>query len=359
MNKFLDITQNKEKEDKKSFKYLLTPEKIKEQKLLFNRSKFGLLNFFFSVVYKSTNVFFTFYCKSQNFPNRVFIFFKSSLGLENRDKIRKGVFPKVPMRGRRKNQYVHIRNKFNHFKAYIYDFIKAHPEIVPYKKFFMIWKIYLLDNNIQGLMEQDIDISYSYNILERVMKEQAKNEILDTIKLRPKIKLTQHDIIYNYYSLKKNIFEELPLDFIFEKDKKKKLLDIKKLFLDYLNNANKVDKFQIMLEYITQYYINANLLIDGYIEKFQILDVYTKCIDFIDTDLYESKDLELVSKDVIPLNNNSVEINEALDYLENNLEFDEFDVELEQPIIIHDYQFKFTHNGCRPKKARRCKRTNH
>jgi hypothetical protein len=66
MNK--NIVSYIEKE-KKSFKYLLTPEKIKEQKLLFNRSKFGYLKFFFSIVYKSTNVFFTFYCKSQNFPN--------------------------------------------------------------------------------------------------------------------------------------------------------------------------------------------------------------------------------------------------------------------------------------------------
>jgi len=355
MNK--NIVSYIEKE-KKSFKYLLTPEKIKEQKLLFNRSKFGYLKFFFSIVYKSTNVFFTFYCKSQNFPNKVFVFFKTSLGLENRDKIRKGLFPKVLMRGRQKHQFVHMRNKFNHFKAYIYDFIKAHPEIVPYKKFFMIWKIYYLDNNIQALMEQDFNITYSYNILERILKEQTKNEILAVLKIRPKINLTQYDIIYKYYSIKKNIFEELPLDFIFEKNKKKKLMDIKQLFINSLDKANKLEKFQILFEYVKQYYKDACLLRNGYIEKFQILDIYIKCINFIDINLFKSKYLQKISKDIINPAINTIEIEEALEYLESNLVFDEYDVQIEQPIIIYDYQFKFSHNGCRPKKSRRVKRTN-
>lgn len=299
---------------KKTFEKLISPEKIKQQKFIFNRSKFGNLQFHINILYKSTNVFFTFYCRSEKYLDKSFVFFKTSLGLENRDKIRKKLIPKVFMRGRRKNQFTHMRNKLNYFKAYIYDFIKAHPEIVAYKRFFITWQIHLLDTNLYSLLKQNFNITYSYSILNRIIKEHIKNEILFKLNLREKLNITDHDIIYNFFINKK-------------RNKYKKLIN---LLLNSKDIEEEKKKQLISLPLNTN---KDNFLLE---EKKQL------------------KNLSLNDKNIEEEKKNH--INYVNKYLEKNIKLTELDFISEQPQVLSRLKFKFVHNGCRPKKARRLKR---
>lgn len=345
----------------KSFQCLITPEKVRTQKLLFNYNKFGKLTFYISVVYKTTNVFFTFYCKSAKYPSKIFIFFKTSLGLENRDKIRKGLSPKVNMRGRRKNQFVHIRNKFNYFKAYIYDFIKSHPEIVIYKKFFMVWKIHMLDINIQNLIKQNFEISYSYNILNRILTEQIKYKILHFINLVPSINISDYEIINKFYVNKDNkgFIQELPLDFLFNKSKNNKLKDIQNIIEKKYNGFDNKNKIGMILDYFDMYNNEVDLYMEEEINNLQFLSFIFKFLNIFE----DTKSIKDIRKEVfknIRKENKSLssDIRFALSYIDKNINLNEEDYLMLQPRIMHYFDFKFVHNGCRPKKSRRIKRTN-
>jgi hypothetical protein len=141
----------------------IVPEKIQDHKNLFNFKIFGKLKFYFVISYLKTNIFFSFYCKSMNFYEKVFLFYSQSLGLENRDNIRKGAAPSVALRGRRKTQFYHIKLKFNMAKAYLHEFIRCHPEIVFYKNLHVVWKMHKLDMHINNLLSQPFNIDFYYD----------------------------------------------------------------------------------------------------------------------------------------------------------------------------------------------------
>jgi hypothetical protein len=359
-----DFKQNQNQNQNKplnTFEFLITPEKSRAQKLLFNKAKFGKLTFYISVVYKTTNVFFTFYCKSAKYPTKIFIFFKTSLGLEDRDKIRKGISPKVNMRGRRKSQFVHIRNKFNYFKAYIFDFIKAHPEIVAYKKFYMIWKIHMLDVNIQNLIKQNFEITYSFNILNRILKEQIKYKVLEYLKLLPTVDKSDYSIINKFYvdKDKKDFLQELPLDFLLNKSKKEKLNEIKLLLTKRFKSLSKKDKVSMIFRYFRMYKEEVILYKKNKINTAKTFNFILKFLNsFEDNRSVLDVRNEMVKKIQNEDKNLPTEIRLALSYLDKTIQLDDTDYILLQPRILHHFDFKFVHNGCRPKKSRRLKRTN-
>jgi hypothetical protein len=141
----------------------ITPEQLQNQKKLFNYTIYGFLKFYFVISYKKSNIFFSFYCKSQNFSSQVFLFYKQSLGLEQRDDIREGKAPVVGLRGRRKNQFYHIKLKFNMAKAYIYEFIKCHSEMIDYNNLHVVWKMQKFDMHINNLLNIPFNIDFNFN----------------------------------------------------------------------------------------------------------------------------------------------------------------------------------------------------
>lgn len=139
---------------KKYYKnFVITPEQVLQQKKIFIFSKFGYLKFFFVVSHYKTNTFFSFFCKASKIPSKVFLFCKYSTGSESRDAIRQKKAPAILLRGRCKNQLLRIRFKYNQLKAYLYEFIRIHPEIKRCISFNVVWKLYKLDMNIHSLIE--------------------------------------------------------------------------------------------------------------------------------------------------------------------------------------------------------------
>jgi len=168
---------------KKRFKnFVIKPEQALHQKRVFKFSKFGYLKFFFVISHYKTNTFFSFFCKASKIPSKVFLFCKYSTGSESRDAIRKKQIPAISLRGRGKNQLQRIRFKYNQLKAYLYEFIRLHPEIKNCISFNLVWKIYKLDMNIHTLIEIPF-IIYLKTIL---------TDKLQTKKVLP---ITQHFIL--------------------------------------------------------------------------------------------------------------------------------------------------------------------
>lgn len=120
---------------------------------MFKFSKFGYLKFYFVVSHYKTNTFFSFFCKASKIPSKVFLFCKYSTGSESRDAIRQKKAPVILRRGRCKNQLQRIRYKYNQLKAYVYEFIRLHPEIRKCISFNLVWKIHKLDMNIHNLID--------------------------------------------------------------------------------------------------------------------------------------------------------------------------------------------------------------
>jgi len=141
----------------------ITQEQIQNQKKLFNYAMYVFLKFFFVISYKKSNIFFSFYCKATKISSQVFMFYKQSLGLENRDDIREGKSPVVGLRGRRKTQFYHIKLKFNMAKAYIYEFIKCHPEVINYNNLHVVWKMQKFDMHINNLLTMPFNIDFNFN----------------------------------------------------------------------------------------------------------------------------------------------------------------------------------------------------
>lgn len=168
---------------KKRYKnFVIKPEQALHQKRVFKISKFGKLKFFFVVSHYKTNTFFSFFCKATKIPSKVFLFCKYSTGSEFRDAIRKKKKPAIPFRGRCKNQLQRIRFKYNQLKAYLYTFVRLHPEINNCISFNIIWKLYKFDMNIHTLIELPFII-----YLKTILKDKLQKKI--------KLPITQHFIL--------------------------------------------------------------------------------------------------------------------------------------------------------------------
>nr|BDB10228.1 hypothetical protein [Actinophrys sol] len=373
-------------------KSLFSIEKLRRHKILFNRFKFGLLEFFFEVTYQKSNVFLCFFCKAENYPTKVFVFFKQSLGLENRDKIRKGLSPKVLMRGRRKTQAPFIRNKFNIVKNYLFEFIKHHPEITAYKLICIIWKLHKFDVTIHNLMNQTLKITYSFNVIERVLKEYMKNEILARLGLRTKLDLNPHDIISKFFVKKaasSDVFlfrknkkmqisefkEELGEKFklLQSEDTKNKLIEIIKLQLRNSKNSknsrnpietNAFDFIKKNVNIISKSLSNSEFNFEknkyhpmGDIAKKDYqddnyIDKYVNNVDLVSDNKY------LSISDTKALTLGDRQLSRYEEYLDKSLKLNKYIISSYQPAIMHKVIVKFPHNGCRGKKARRLKRSN-
>lgn len=170
---------------------LITPEQITKQKELFNFSIYGKLTFICVISYRLTNVFFSFYCKSENFPSKVFLFVQYSVGLDGRDDIKKGKLPKVEQRGRRKNLIYFIRKKYNLLKVYLYTFYRVHPEMAVCN-LNICWKIYKLDHIIQTLISQSFSFDFKHN--EKKLTEDNS----DIVEINP----IKYGEVMNYFSFK-------------------------------------------------------------------------------------------------------------------------------------------------------------
>ena len=163
---------------KKVFKnFIITPEQVLKQKKIFKTSKFGYLKFFFVVSHYKTNTFFSFFCKSSKIPSKVFLFCKYSTGSESRDAIRQKKAPVILLRGRCKNQLQRIRYKYNQLKAYVYEFIRLHPEIRKCISFNIVWKIHKLDMNIHNLIETPFIIYLKY-LNKKIVEKQKELSVI-------------------------------------------------------------------------------------------------------------------------------------------------------------------------------------
>jgi hypothetical protein len=385
-------------------KILITPEAMKKHRLIFNRNQFGYLKFFLGISYKKSNVFFTFYCKSMDMPSKVFVFFKESVGMSDRAKL-KGT---ANLRGRFKKQFEQIKNKFNRTKAYIYEFIKAHPEIAAYKQINIVWKIYRIDHNFLSLVNQPLEITYSFKIIETVLKEQLKDKILSSLNLRDKLNIPAIDIIYKEFVKKntsqidsyRNLFQ-----YIFKKNKKKQLQGLKEDLdkrLTQLPEPERLAKLQLMTQLQIELYdkryglevtrvdpvyfflgkialiagltitdvmnlmkIREDLIQQPGIYKSNLLK-YNKFLLAEDLQSYETrtkkqKEIKIMETDSTLLKPKTYKdkiVVRFTKFLDKVIRFPRDVIEYEQPLLLHHFIFKFPHNGCRPKKARRVKRTN-
>ena len=149
-------------------------EKAAKQKEIFNFDEYGKLKFIVVISYRTTNIFFSFYCKAEKKPEKVFLFYKSSLGLEKRNDIRAGMLPKVSQRGRYKQQAYRIRVKYSMLQAYILEFMKHHSEMFEYPPINIVWKIHKFDYNIQTLLTQPFKLKLDSSIkMEETLFEAA------------------------------------------------------------------------------------------------------------------------------------------------------------------------------------------
>jgi len=397
------------KKSKKDF--LISPESLKKQKLMFNKRVFGALKFYFEITYKRSNIFFTFFCKAEKFPNRVFVIYKQSTGLLSRQP---GKTAGAPLRGRFKRQFDTIRTRMNMVKTYIYEFIKVHPEIVEYKRFFIIWKLYTINTNVINLLRYPLKFQYSYKVIERVLKEKFKDEILYKLGLRPKLNLSTHEIILRAFTQKNNpnLRKEGHFgEFIFKKNKKKRLQMLRSELntqLDKLDPATRLEKLLLIVKFQQEvfmkkqeekirkidpvYYTLAKIAIVAGLSVQEVMtftDVQKDEIraeNIIYSSYVRSKPLNplpnpnagktpkeqalakidnfqkqmLVKQGYSRIKNYGKESYELIycqNYLEKCLKFNPIIIYDEQPRMITQIIFKFPHNGCRPPKARRLKRS--
>ena len=359
-------------------KSLFSIEKLRKHKILFNRFKYGLLEFFFEITYKDSNVFLCFFCKAENYPSKVFVFFKQSLGLENRDKIRAGLSPKVPMRGRRKSQVPFIRNKFVLLKNYLFEFIKHHPEITAYKLICIIWKLYKFDVNIQNMMNQPFEITYNYKIIERVLKEHMKNEILARVGLREKLDLNSQDLISKFF-VKKDSSSDV---FLFRKNNKLQIREFKEELVEKFNELQNELQNESMKTRLIEI-IKLQLQNSKKSREVNAFDFIKKNVNIIFKTLknenfnFSKNEYHMIDENKKILNEESIDtensqinsitttkffsINKRLEryenYLEKSIYLNNYIISSYQPAVMHKVIIKFPHNGCRGKKARRLKRS--
>lgn len=137
--------------------------KFKEQETLFNVERYGRLSFFLTITYKQNNVFFLFGCKASKIKNRIFTLAKTSCGIDNRDKIRSKLYPKVQFRGRIKRSFVNIKNKYIQILKYMANFARVHPLICATKNFYVYYKIYKIDFVIINLINVNLNLKYNYH----------------------------------------------------------------------------------------------------------------------------------------------------------------------------------------------------
>lgn len=399
--------------------FLITPEILKKQKLLFNKDLFGKLQFVFGITYKRSNVFFTFYVKSEKYHNKVFVFYKQSTGLLKRQS---GKVAGAPLRGRFKRQYETIRSRMNMVKSYIYEFIKIHPEMVMYKKFYVIWKLHTLTHHIVTMLKHPLHFSYSTKILETILKERFADEILARLNLRERQNLTDYEIITKYFVKKRS--SDDPTEIIFKKNKKKQIKELRDELLKKLEEIIAIDQkynikkyLRLMLKFqfniviqkedelvkkidpiyyeVAKLSLASNLSVQeiielakipaGVINEKNILNSpYIKLKPLVSkvqpkvqpeismeealTKVLENFVIKKEKKNILKktlLNKNlskeeikkNVELKHCLKSLKNILKFDPKLIANQQPRIITKFLFKFPHNGCRPPKARRLKRS--
>jgi len=235
------------KRSKKEF--LIKPEVLKKQKLLFNQNLFGKLQFVFGITYKRSNVFFTFYVKSEKYPNKVFVFYKQSTGLLKRQP---GKVVGAPLRGRFKKQFETIRTRMNLVKSYIYEFIKFHPEMVIYKKIYVIWKLYTLTHHIITMLKYPLKFSYNTKVIETILRERFTDEILARLNLRKRENLPDHEIIAKYFVKKRfSQHENLPTEIVFKKNKKKQIEELNAKTFNKLKEVKSfIDKIKIIKKHL-------------------------------------------------------------------------------------------------------------
>lgn len=411
------------KKSKKEF--LIKPEVIKKQKLLFNKDLFGKLQFVFGITYKRSNVFFTFYVKSEKYPNKVFVFYKQSTGLLKRQS---GKVAGAPLRGRFKKQYETIRTRMNLVKSYIYEFIKFHPEMVIYKKIYVIWKLYTLTHHIITMLKYPLRFSYNTKVIETLLRERFADEILARLNLRERQNLTDYEIINKYFVKKRfSQNENLPTEIIFKKNKKKQIEELNaETFRKLKEVKSSIDKIKIIKKHLRLllkfqidivvrneedqikkmdpvYYSVAKLALASNLSVQEILEIAK-----IPTGVINEKNkikspyvrLNPLSKPLIskvkPINKEILDDNALIDIMDEMLKkrreenknkrnpshnltteeckkiveldhcikslrkilkFDRRLIANQQPRIITKFLFKFPHNGCRPPKARRLKRS--
>lgn len=383
--------------------FLITPEMLKKQRLLFNKELFGKLQFVFGITYKRSNVFFTFYVKSEKYHNKVFVFYKQSTGLLKRQA---GKVAGAPLRGRFKKQYETIRSRMNMVKSYIYEFIKIHPEMVSYKKFYVIWKLHTLTHHIITMLKYPLHFSYSTKILETILKERFADEILARLNLRERQNLTDHEIITKYFAKKRS---DGPTEIIFKKNKKKQIKELREellkkiqeiFIIDHKYNIKKYLRLMLKFQFnivikkedelvkkidpiyyeVAKLALISNLSVQEIIEiakipagvineknkinlpyiKLNSLTPKVKPIIKPQISMEEIKDIVIkkeqksLSKEELKRN---IELKHCLKSLKHILKFDPKLIANQQPRIITKFIFKFPHNGCRPPKARRLKRS--
>lgn len=403
--------------------HLIKPNVIKKQKLLFNKELFGKLQFVFGITYKRSNVFFTFYVKSEKYKNKVFVFYKQSTGLLQRQS---GKVPGAPLRGRFKKQYETIRTRMNLVKSYIYEFIRIHPEMVVYKKFYVIWKLYTVTHHVLTMLTYPLNFSYNTRIIETILRERFADEILARLNLRKPRNLTDHEIITKYFVKKRfSKTDNVPTEVIFKKNKKKQIkelnsktfkklrevkssMDKKKIIRKHLrlllkfqtniliqNEEDQINKIDPIYYSVAKLALASNLSVQEILEqakiptgvineKNKIKSPYIKLNPIknfssfkpintpinkeINKEINLTKEIDIMDEILKKKRENPknlttaeckkiVELNYCLKNLHRILRFDYRLIENQQPRVITKFLFKFPHNGCRPPKARRLKRS--
>lgn len=114
---------------------------LRQREILLSPETYGQVQFFFVVSLKVTNVFFTFYYKASNLPQRVFVLAKSSAGYGGRLLINKEKNERVE-RGRVKTSMFQIFNRLNMFRGFIYEMLVYNYMCFPYFRCMVIMKLY-------------------------------------------------------------------------------------------------------------------------------------------------------------------------------------------------------------------------
>jgi len=97
---------------------------LRQREIMLHPEIYGTVTFFFVLSLKITNVFFTFYYKAANLPQKVFVLAKSSAGYAGRLLIKKvGNKSEIAERGRVKTSMFQIYNRLNMFRGFIFHML--------------------------------------------------------------------------------------------------------------------------------------------------------------------------------------------------------------------------------------------
>lgn len=161
------------KYDKKNFVLKFRENSWVLQNEIFTHPEiYGDINFYFIISYKTTNIFYTFFMNTTNFPNKTYIIAKASTGFVNR--IDSSELKNV-QRGRVKTNFSQVIGRFAMFRRFCFDFFKNHPSL-PSFNCVTIWKIDVFNSMLLRILNH---VRYNEYNLHDVYEEYISKDKKD------------------------------------------------------------------------------------------------------------------------------------------------------------------------------------